>query len=225
LSLTVGTASAVPLNITDIDGSWSNGAPAGNITALSNVASPGIDSVRWGGEAGNIASGSGYDFAPAADLIPATQDVPFALGVFTHINQGIPSGTSITGIDYEFQFTTNGIPANLTDTFLFNHNETPNDTGTSPADDDIVTISSVSLNQLITVGTDTYFFNLLGFSLDGGVTIDNVFSSPEGGNNNATLFGIITDEPLNVPEPGTVILLFSGLLGLAGFKKSPLKLK
>ena len=51
----------------------------------------------------------------------------------------------------------------------FAHNETPNLTGTSPADDDIVTITAPIVNLPITVGTDVYFFNLLGFSVDGGV--------------------------------------------------------
>lgn len=220
LCFATGTVSASPLNITDIDGSWINALPGANITALSNVASPGTDSVRWGGTPGDLASGSGYDFMPAANLVPVTLNVPFALGTFSHLNQPISSGSSITDIEYAFQFSTNGIPANLTDTFEFRHNETPNSTGTSPADDDIVAISSVNLDQLITVNLNTFFFNLLGFSADGGVTISNVFSSPEGGNNSAVLYGIVTEERLNaVPEPGTLGLLLTGVLGLAVFRK------
>ncbi len=218
LSSAISTLSASPLNITNIDGSWVNGNPAASITALSNVASPGTDSVRWGGTLGDLTSGSGYDLAPAADLIPVTLNSAFALGTFTHRNQ--PIGFSITDIAYAFQFDTNGVPANFSDSFDFDHNETPNSTGTSPADDDIVTISSVNLNGLINVGLDTFFFNLLGFSADGGVTISDVFSSPEGGNNSVVLYGIVTDQPLNgVPEPGTLGLLLTGVLGLAVFRK------
>jgi hypothetical protein len=209
----VGTASAGPLNITSIDGGWLNGNPAANITALSNLASPGIDAVRWGGTVGNVLTGSGYNFAPSADIVPVTLGTPFALGVFTHINQ--PITFSITDIDYAFQFATNGIPASLSDTFHFSHNETPNATGTSPADDDIVTVSSVNLNQFITVGGDVYFFNLLGFSTNGGVTISNVFSSPEGGSNSATLYGIVTDSPRVVPEPSMMLLIGAGALAAA----------
>ena len=59
------------------------------------------------------------------------------------------------------------------------------------------------------VGTDLYFFNLLGFSTDGGLTFQNVFSSPEGGHNSALLYGQLTTE--RVPEPAS-LLLFGGAL-------------
>ena len=84
LSGAISTLSAAPLNITNIDGSWVNANPALNITATSNVASPGTDSVRWGGTVGDINTGSGYDFTPATDLIPVTLNSNFALGTFTH---------------------------------------------------------------------------------------------------------------------------------------------
>lgn len=213
-----GTAAADPLNITGIGGSWINPNPAVNITALSNAAGSGTDAVRWGGVAGNLNTGSGYNFTPAGDLVPVLLNVPFALGLFTHINQ--PIFSAITDIQYAFQFSTNGAPATVADIFNFSHNETPNNTGTSPADDDIVTIGALSLNQLITVGADTFFFNLLGFSLDGGITLSNVFRSPEGGFNSATLYAVITEVPINrTPEPGTIALLMGTLLGLRFVRK------
>jgi hypothetical protein len=55
-----------------------------------------------------------------------------------------------------------------------------------------VTVSQIGINSLITVGGDTYFFNLLGFSTNGGATIKNVFQSPEGGNNSAGLYAMVT---------------------------------
>jgi hypothetical protein len=216
---------ADPLQITNIDGSWVNATPSGNITYLNNQIGSATDSVRWGG---SLDSGSGYDFNPNADLLSVTLDSPFALGVFTHINQPITSGSSITNIDYNFGFETNGSPLNLATTFQFGHNETPNITGQSPVDDDLVTIGAISFNQLITVGLDSYYFNLLGFSLDNGVTFSNIFSSPEMGSNSATLYGTVTAQPLPpnferdenpVSEPPVGLLLMTGLIGLLGFRR------
>jgi hypothetical protein len=204
-------ATAAPLNITNIDGSWVNATPPSNITSTTNVTGSGTDSIRWGGLPFGIGEGSGYDFTPAANITGAPLGTPFVLGVFTHINQPIPF--SITGVQYTFQFTTNGNPGSLANTFTFDHNETPNNPNNpSPADDDIVTISPFSFNSLITVGSDVYYFNLLGFSTNGGTTISSVFNSPEGSVNNANLYGIVTAQPLNlVPAPATAWLLLPAM--------------
>ena len=70
------------------------------------------------------------------------------------------------------------------------------------------------MNVPILVGTDLYFFNLLGFSVDGGVTFQSVFSSPEGGHNSALLYGQLTTEPV-VPEPASLLLLGGALTAVA----------
>ena len=224
LTLGVGTASATALNITDIDGSWVNAFPSGNVSAISNVAGSGTDSVRWGGTQDDLTSGSGYDFVPSLDLAPVTLGAAFSLGEFTHVNNAVFS--TIDSIDYTFQFSTNGVPTILADLFHFNHNETENLTGTSPADDDIVTLSSINLNQSITVGADTYFFNLLGFSNNDGATFGNVFRSPEGHRNNIRLYGIVTAQPLNtdpVPEPASLLLLAPAVAFLVARRRAQRK--
>jgi hypothetical protein len=98
----------------------------------------------------------------------------------------------------------------------FSHNETVN-SGPCPAGsvtecDDVVTITTPILSALITSGTDSYLFKLLGFSKD-GKTFSSVYMSPEGGDNAAQLYAEVTPAP--VPEPGSLVLLGSGLMGLA----------
>jgi hypothetical protein len=206
-----GSANAAPLDITNIQGSWLNVVPGpGGTSVISNVGGQGTDTVRW--PSPGDPNQSGYNFTPSGDIIGAALNTPLLLGTFQHINQVV--GSSILSVDYSFGFSTNGNPPSLSDTFHFDHNETPNSTGTSPADDDIVTISSVFLNQVIIVGGDTYFFNLLGFSTNNGATFSSVFSSPEGGTNTAKLYGQITAQP--VPEPGTLMLFSTGIVIAAG---------
>ncbi len=192
--LTAGAASAAPLDITNISGVWQN--PVGGLA----VAGTGTSTITWGD---GLAPDSGYSFAAAADILGATTGVPILLGVFTHFNEVIPV-PNLTGVDLAFGFDTNGAPVLVAAVFPFAHDETPNLTGTSPADDDIVTITTPLVNIPITVGLDIYFFNLLGFSIDGGITFGSVFQSPEGGSNTAALYGQFTTEA--VAEPGLLAL-------------------
>ena len=199
LALAAVPAGAGPFDLTNISGTWHN--PVGG----TSVAGEGTSTITWGD---GVAPDSGYQFVAGADILDAAIGVPLLLGEFTHFNEVIPI-PNLTGVDLHFGFDTNGAPASVSAIFPFAHNETPNTTGGSPGDDDIVTITTPIVNVPITVGTDVYFFNLLGFSTDGGVTIENVFSSPEGGHNSAQLYGQLSTE--RVPEPAS-LLLFGGAL-------------
>ena len=196
-------AGAGPLDITSISGTWHN--PVGG----TSVSGEGTSSITWGD---GVAPDSGYLFEPGADILGAAVGVPLLLGEFTHFNEVIPV-PNLTGVDLHFGFDTNGVPAALSTMFPFAHDETPNTTGSSPADDDIVTITTPIVNVPILVGTDLYFFNLLGFSVDGGTTFQSVFSSIEGGHNSALLYGQLTTKP--VAEPASLLLLGGALTAIA----------
>ena len=217
LALAVGPASAGPIDITGISGVWVN--PTGGL----NLVGVGTSVVSWG--EGLEGRNSGYRFTAGGDILMAAMDTPLNLGLFTHYNEPIPAGSSITAIDLSFGFLTNGAPGSVGAMFNFDHWETTNSrpcpsTSAVPCDD-IVTIVQPIVNQLITVGGDEYYFNLLGFSTDDGLSFSTVFVSPENGSNSAELYGTLRAVPTTVPEPASSLMLLGmGLAALAAGRRA-----
>ena len=212
---------AALLDITNIEGGWSDATPVSINGNINNVDGQGTDEVRWGLSATSSGQ-SGYDFTPGSDLFDISIGTNFHLGTFTHLNNPIYTpwdAPSLETINYDFGFETNGTPGSLSTSFSFTHDETLNSIDNCPLGsistcDDYVDIANTTLNQLINVDGDSYYFNLLGFSTDGGNTFSSSFQSPELGSNSADLYGIVT--AYAVPEPGTIALFGLGALLIGG---------
>ena len=220
---------ATTFTIDLVDGDWANAVnvnptPDTPTTIVNSGPTGGTSTIRWGTPLGTNVSG--YTFESRLTPFDVTSDgTAFALGDFTHENWQI-ANNNISSVDLLLALDSNLI-FNISTSFHIIHNETPNiySPVDNPLNNDIVTINNPIVNQLFTYGGNNYYFNLLGFSQDGGSTITTVFSTVEEQSNVASLFGKITEIPVDnpVPEPSTFFLLGSALVGLGILGKKRLK--
>ncbi|MET9733476.1 lamin tail domain-containing protein [Streptomyces sp. NPDC006458] len=156
--------------------------------AISPVNGLGTADVRWG----SSGSQSGYQFRGAAADVQL-DGTEFVVGTFVHRN--VPTTVSPSQFDVHLTVNVMFEDGSTTDlTFSFHHNETPNSTGSSPVDDDLVDLQEFIHPQPVTIGGKQYRAVLSGFKRGGQIV--RQFRSPEGGINFAEVVCMFTlDEP------------------------------
>ncbi|GAB1340316.1 hypothetical protein ACE1SV_69060 [Streptomyces sp. E-15] len=160
--------------------------------AISPVDGLGTADVRWG----SSGSQSGYQFRGAAADVQL-DGTEFVVGTFVHRN--LPTNVQPSQFDVKLTIDVmfeDGSRTGLD--FSFHHNETPNTTGSSPADDDLVDLQEFIHPQSVTIDGKQYKAVLSGFKRGGQIV--RQFRSPEGGINFAEVVCMFTLE-----EPDVII--------------------
>lgn len=156
--------------------------------AVSPLNGLGTADIRWGSNN----SQSGYQFrGSAADV--QLDGTEFVVGTFVHRN--VPTTVSPSRFDVQLAINVMFEDGSTTDLdFTFHHDETPNLTGSSPADDDLVDLQTFVHPRPVTIDGKEYRAVLSGFKRNGQIV--RRFRSPEGGINFAEVVCMFAlDEP------------------------------
>lgn len=212
-------AHAVTITVDVVRADWTNAVstagPGVGITYINTDGLVGNEEMRWGTPAGGGGK-SGYRFdSSAPPSFSVATGTNFKLGDFTHFNFPI-TGTTLKSAQLNITADLKFNGTSLTGgpyTFSFLHDETPNVGG--PASNDKVTFTNLATSSTFNVGGETYTLELLGFQLGGSTMPSATFSTVEGQTNTTGLIAIFRAPTTVIPEPGSFVLLASGLLGLA----------
>jgi len=210
------------LDITNISGTWTSTTGGKNLTGVDT------NQINWGGSNQTTAQKSGYNFTPSPNLYNVDPGSDFVLGTFTHINKVITSSSdAITKAVLTFTLSIPNVISNLTISYVFNHDETPNVHCSGTSCDDIVTLAS---NPVVTkdfmLDGQLYTLTIKGFEINGQTLTQ--FLTQENKNNSASLIAEITADGITTvtaPEPATYLILGSTLGLIMLFKRHQLKIK
>jgi hypothetical protein len=231
-------ATAGTITFENIVATWSNVQGGTSVSFSGNGTSDAT--VTWGDSTGF--GQSGYNFTAAAGPIGATlppSPTPdFIIGTFTHFNNPIESGTSITGLRLTIasDVSLDGNPlGSYSFVYDVDHWETPNshdpcadggDHGEGINENgcaDNVKTNYNALSDSFQVGLDLYTLDMRGFELLDTTKVLS-FWTKEKADNEAYLLArvALTSDVVGVdqvPEPGSVALMLSGLAAFGLFAR------
>lgn len=135
-----------------------------------------------------------------------TDGSAFSLGDFTYTNRATRYSAGVTGVDFDLNVNLLGIGWS-TFNYSLSIDNTPNGSTNVP---DYVSLISQGDDSLFSYLGQSYRFELLGFSRDGGLTFEDYTYANERSSTTAEIYGRIDA----VPVPAALWLFGSGLVAL-----------
>lgn len=140
-----------------------------------------------------------------------TDGSAFSLGDFTYVNRATRYSAGVTGVDFDLNVNLQGIGWS-TFNYSLSIDNTPNGSNNVP---DYVSLISQGEDSLFSYLGESYRFEVLGFSRDGGLTFEDSTFANERSSTTAEIYGQIHA----VPVPAALWLFGSGLLALGAVLK------